>query len=131
MESDTKTLAFLLCMHRSGSSLTANVFQELGMSLGPFPLLGATSSNIHGYFESLPLTLLNCKVQEIVHGFADDIPNSDKVLTDFLDRKGTWPDGVRIPGELVDEGRQLVAGLVRSGKISGFKDPRTVLNWPF
>ena len=55
MESDTTTLAFLLCMHRSGSSFTASAFQELGMSLGPFPLLGALPGNIHGHFESLPL----------------------------------------------------------------------------
>ena len=76
MESETKTLAFLLCMHRSGSSLTASIFQELGMSLGPFPLLGADSSNIHGHYESLPLFLLNRKVQEFALGFPDDVPKS-------------------------------------------------------
>ena len=131
MESDTTTLAFLLCMHRSGSSFTASVFQELGMSLGPFPLLGADSSNIHGHFESLPLLMLNRKVQEIAFGFPDDFPKSEEVLTRFLDGKGIWPEGVKIPDELFDEGRRLVAGLVGSGGISGFKDPRTVLTWPF
>src|SRR5271166_6028652 len=131
MESETKTLAFLLCMHRSGSSLTASIFQEVGMSLGPFPLVGAHSSNIHGHFESLPLQSLNRKVQEIALGFPDDFPESEEVLTRFLDWKGIWPEGVRIPDELFDEGRRLVAGLIGSGGISGFKDPRTVLTWPF
>ncbi|HYW82080.1 MAG TPA: hypothetical protein VFB30_02420, partial [Spirochaetia bacterium] len=131
MKSETTTLAFLLCMHRSGSSLTASIFQELGMSLGPFPLLGAHSGNIHGHFESLPLLMLNCKVQEIAFGFPDDFPKSEEVLTRFLDGKGIWPEGVKIPDELFDEGRRLVAGLVGLGGISGFKDPRTVLTWPF
>jgi len=131
MESETTTLAILLCMHRSGSSFTASVFQELGMSLGPFPLMGAAPSNIHGHYESLPLNSLNRKVQEIALGFPDDFPNSEEVLTRFLDGKGIWTEGVKIPDELFDEGRRLVAGLVGSGGISGFKDPRTVLTWPF
>ncbi|MGA2700830.1 MAG: hypothetical protein ABSH35_07010 [Isosphaeraceae bacterium] len=131
MDSDTTTLAFLLCMHRSGSSLTASVFQELGMSLGPYPLVGAHSSNIHGHFESLPLLMLNKKVQEIAFGFPEDFPKSEEVLTRFLDGKGIWPEGVKIPDELFDESRRLVAGLIGSGGISGFKDPRTVLTWPF
>ena len=101
------------------------------MSLGPFPLLGATSNNIHGHFESQPFSMLNCKVQEIALGFPDDFPESEEVLTRFLDGKGIWPEGVKIPDELFDEGRRLVAGLVGSGGISGFKDPRTVLTWPF
>ena len=131
MESDTKTLAFLLCMHRSGSSFTASAFQELGMSLGPFPLMEAHSSNIHGYYESLPFYMLNRKVQEIALGFPDDVPTSEEVLTRFLDGKGIWTEGVKIPDELFDEGRRLIAGLVGSGGVSGFKDPRTVLTWPF
>ena len=39
--------------------------------------------------------------------------------------------GHSIPEELLEEGRQLVAGMVGSGRISGLKDPRTVLTWPF
>src|SRR5271166_847640 len=114
LESDSRTLAFLLCAHRSGLSLTASVFQELDMSLGLFPLLGAHSSNIHGHYESLPFYMLKRKVQEIALGFPDDVPMSEEVLTTFLDGKGIWPKGVKIPDELLDEGRRLVAGLVGS-----------------
>jgi len=84
------------------------------MSLGLFPLLGAHSSNIHGHYESLPFYMLKRKVQEIALGFPDDVPMSEEVLTTFLDGKGIWPKGVKIPDELLDEGRRLVAGLVGS-----------------
>ena len=101
------------------------------MSLGPFPLLGAHSSNIHGHYESLPFYMLNRKVQAIALGFAEEVPDSEEVLTRFLDGNGIWPEGVKIADELYDEGRRLVAELVVAGGISGFKDPRTVLTWPF
>jgi hypothetical protein len=131
MENDTPTLAVLLCMHRSGSSYTASVLQALGMSLGPFPLVGAASSNIHGHYESVPFLTLGRKVQEVALGFDNDFPNSVQALADFHSRKGIWREGVTIPDELIDEGRRLIAGLIGTGKISGFKDPRTVLIWPF
>ena len=41
MEGPQPTLVVLLCMHRCGSSLTTNILQRLGMSLGPFELMGA------------------------------------------------------------------------------------------
>jgi len=91
----------------------------------------ASPSNIHGYYESQPFYMLNQKVQEIALGFPDDFPTSEEVLTRLLDGQGIWPEGVKIPDELFDEGRRLIAGLVGSGAISGFKDPRTVLTWPF
>jgi hypothetical protein len=70
-------------------------------------------------------------VQEIALGFPDDVPNSEQLLINFLEGKGSWAEAVKIPTALVDEGRRLVDRLIRSGKISGFKDPRTVLTWPF
>ncbi len=45
-----RTLVVLLSMHRCGSSLTANILQRLGMSLGPFEFLEATPSNPYGHF---------------------------------------------------------------------------------
>ena len=36
-----------------------------------------------------------------------------------------------IPDEFLAEGRALVRTLIDSGTVSGFKDPRTVLTWPF
>jgi len=59
MEGSKRKLIVLLCMHRSGSSLTANLLQQLGMSLGPFELIAAAPSNPYGHFEALPFHIMN------------------------------------------------------------------------
>ncbi len=130
MEEAERTLVVFLTMHRSGSSLTAGTFQRLGLSLGPFELAGASPNNPHGHFEAVPFMLLNVEAQELVFGFRDDLPESDEAVTRFLLSQGT-PDWPEIPQELLDRGKCLVEALIGSGKISGFKDPRTVLLWPF
>jgi hypothetical protein len=118
-------------MHRCGSSLTANILQRLGMSLGPFELNGAAPSNPHGHFESVPFLLLNREVQNLVFGFRDDLPDSAETLAQFVQSRGHWDDSIAIPDKLIADGRSLVRALVYSGRVSGFKDPRTVLTWPF
>jgi len=118
-------------MHRCGSSLTANILQRLGMSLGPFELMGAAPSNPHGHFESLPFWRLNQEVQNLVVGFGDDLPDSAETLARFIETRGKWDDSITIPDKLIAEGRSLVRALSYSGRVAGFKDPRTVLNWPF
>ena len=45
MEEGRKTLIIILCMHRSGSSVLTSILHRLGMSLGPYELLGASQSN--------------------------------------------------------------------------------------
>ncbi len=125
------TLVILLSMHRSGSSLTASVLQRLGMSLGPFELMEANPSNPHGHFESMPFCELNRKVQGLLHGFIDDMPTTEDNLRTFLKTQGASDPSLAIPEEYVREGRELIAGLVGSGMVSGFKDPRTILTWPF
>ncbi len=85
-----KTLAVLLCMHRSGSSLCMNVLQELGMSLGPFPMTGGSEFNKYGYFEAVPICDLSRDVQKYLHGFPDDFPASAEDFQRFRARRGTW-----------------------------------------
>ena len=131
MEDCKRTLVVFLSMHRCGSSLTANTLQSLGMSLGPFELNEALPSNVHGHFEAIPFLQLNRKIQELALGFPDDLPTSGEVLSRFWKNRGGWPEGFAIPDELLDEGRCLVRTLIESGEVSGFKDPRTVLTWPF
>jgi hypothetical protein len=126
-----QTLVILLSMHRSGSSLTASVLQRLGMSLGPFELMGASPSNPHGHFEAMPICELNRKVQGLIHGFIDDMPTTEDNLRTFLKTQGSWDRAEVIPEEFVSQGRELVAALLESGTVSGFKDPRTILIWPF
>ncbi len=131
MEDAGRTLVILLTMHRCGSSLTTRVLQRLGMSLGPFELYGALPSNPHGHFESVPFVKLNRQVQKLAFGFPDDLPESPETLAHLLETKGNWDEGTLIPDELFAEARSLIGALVDSGPVSGFKDPRTVLTWPF
>jgi hypothetical protein len=118
-------------MHRSGSSLTSNLFSRSGLSLGPFELMAASPSNRYGHFEAMPFYELNRKIQASFHGFPDDMPLSQDRLRRFVAAQGAWDDAQAIPEDWITEGRHLVASLLASGEVSGFKDPRTILLWPF
>ncbi|WP_165245820.1 hypothetical protein [Paludisphaera soli] len=131
MDGPNRKLVVLLCMHRSGSSLTANILQKLGLSLGPFELIEAAPSNPYGHFEAIPFHSLNRRVQEWAFGFADDIPDEPAVLARFLESQGEWPTDRLVPEHWLDEGEHITRLLIESGPVSGFKDPRTVLVWPF
>jgi hypothetical protein len=130
MEDIKRTLVVLLTMHRSGSSVATSILQRLGMSLGSFELLGATPSNPHGHFEAVPILELNMDVQKLVYGFTQDLPESEEALDGFVASQtaNEWPE---IPAHFLAKGRSIVENLLDSGKVSGFKDPRTVLLWPF
>jgi hypothetical protein len=131
MEDRERTLIVMLSMHRCGSSLTTEVFERLGMSLGPFELIGAEPTNPHGHFEAEPFHRLNRRIQNLVFGFTDDLPATPEVLERFCETKGRWDPDTHVPDDLLDEGRSLIRVLIDSGPVSGFKDPRTVLTWPF
>ncbi len=131
MEGPRRTLVVLLTMHRSGSSLTANILQRLGMSLGPFELLGAQPTNPYGHFESMPFQRLNRRVQKWAFGFADDMPTSPEIHARFLETQAAWPTDRTIPEDWLEEGESITRALIESGSPSGFKNPRTVLTWPF
>lgn len=131
MEDRERTLVVLLSMHRSGSSVTTSILERLGMSLGPFDLIDANSSNPYGHFEAIPFYRLNRQIQGLAYGFMDDLPESPQILARFCETRGEWNEDIHIPQEFFDEGRSLVRALLDSGQVSGFKDPRTVLTWPF
>jgi hypothetical protein len=126
-----RTLVVILCMHRCGSSVTASVLQRLGMSLGPFPLLGASEYNKYGHFEALPFYELDRQLQEQVLGFAWDIPESPDVMRSLCEREGRWQSESCVSESMIEHGKELLRQLIESGPISGFKDPRVPLLWPF
>lgn len=126
-----RTLVVILSMHRSGSSLVTSILHEHGMSLGPFQLVAANDTNPHGHFEAEPIMLLNREVQLLACGFADDVPDSPETLERFVSSDGIWEGQAEIPEALYERGRELLLHLVESGRVSGFKDPRTPLVWPF
>ncbi len=126
-----KTLIPVLCMHRSGSSLATHVLSELGMSLGPFTMLSAAPDNPHGFFESHEFCELNKAVQNHAFAFSGDMPESPEILRRFVESAGRWPAGIDVPSQWLDRGEELVQRLAASGAVSGFKDPRVPLVWPF
>ena len=107
MEDRERTLIPVLSMHRCGSSLTTHVLQELGMSLGPFEIMGAGPANPHGHFEAMPFHRLNQRIQNLAYGFMDDLPDSPEVLRHFCETRGHWDDDIHIPDEFFAEGQAL------------------------
>ncbi len=126
-----KTLVLIFCMHRSGSSFLANALQRLGMSLGPFELLGPHTSNQHGHFEAIPILKLTRQLQAALLGFPDVIPSSSDLLRQFVDRGGLWLPNVAPTESVLQRGRDLLGQLIDSGNVCGIKDPRVPLLWPF
>lgn len=128
---NSRTLVVILSMHRSGSSLTTQVFQRLGMSLGPFELIGPAESNRHGHFEPVPVNHFDMELQKRVFGFDGDMPQTEDVLQRFFASEGKWDSSSLVSAEDLEVGRQLIRELIESGRVSGFKDPRVVLLWPY
>ena len=126
-----RRLVLFLCMHRTGSSLATAALSRMGMSVGPFPLVGAAESNKYGHFESVPFHTLNRELQKLVLGFSDDLPESPETLRRFCQSEGRWEPGVELPESAYERAREIVGQMIASGPISGFKDPRTLLLWPF
>lgn len=118
-------------MHRSGSSVTTNVLQALGMSLGPFDLLGATPFNKYGHFESEPLVALDREIHREAHGYADEeVYNAPDLMRRLERSRGRWT-GRRVRKDWLERGREFLDLLIDSGDVAGFKDPRVPLIWPF
>jgi hypothetical protein len=126
-----KTLVVILCMHRSGSSLTARLLERLGMSLGPFDLGEANEWNQYGHFEAQPFVLLNREIMMRRFGFEGDLPESAGAVRRFCESDGRWDSSHDASEESIARGRDAVAQLMASGPVCGFKDPRTVLVWPY
>ena len=100
-------------MHRSGTSITAQILQKLGVNMGE-ALLGSTISNVDGHFEDLEIVEKNNLLFSTLEAEWDAPPSLEKVLNssekisevynDFFNKKrnGSW----------------------------GFKDPKTTILLP-
>jgi hypothetical protein len=101
------------------------------MSLGPFEMIGPAASNRHGHFEPVPVNHFDMQLQRQVFGFHGDLPDSQAQLAEFLASDGKWELGRANPAPDAEFGRAVIRQLIESAEISGFKDPRVVLLWPY
>ncbi|WP_062047164.1 sulfotransferase [Bacillus sp. JCM 19034] len=102
-------LFLLLCLHRSGSSATAGVLNELGIHMGN-RLLGSSEYNQKGHFENRKIVNLNNAILRSVNHSWNTPPSRELVQTTPFTKK-----------EIVNRLSSEVY------PFWGLKDPRTLL----
>jgi hypothetical protein len=115
------TIICVLGMHRSGTSLLAQVLHALGLDLGPEGhLMRPSPANPQGHWENELIKELNDEILERLGGTWSAPPE--------LPPK--WEDQPELD-DLRRRARALVAEEFGSAERWGFKDPRTCLTLPF
>ena len=119
MMNKEKTFIFIIGMHRSGTSLVANLLNKADVFLGkPDSLLPANFDNRFGVYENLKLVQIN-----------------NGILEKFdLDWESTEAPDFNKKNKLSKEktlAQKLIRTLISQHNIIGFKDPRTTLTLPF
>jgi GT2 family glycosyltransferase/glycosyltransferase involved in cell wall biosynthesis len=113
---DTKPSVFIVTgMHRSGTSLTASLFQKVGVDIGK-KLVGPADGNVKGHFENVDFVEFHKSVLRS-HGI-------DELGCTFEKTIPVAPEYVEIAKRAIDQ-NQL------PHKHWGWKDPRTTLFWDF
>lgn len=104
------TVVVITGMHRSGTSLAANLLRRAGIDVGD-RLIEAADPNPHGYFEDADFVEFHEQVLK------------DRSCTILVDDDFTFEP---TPAETSRAG-QLIAARVDAGPVWGWKDPRTAL----
>ncbi|MGE3297448.1 MAG: sulfotransferase family protein [Porticoccaceae bacterium] len=123
MHDPQRRVVVILGMHRSGTSLLAQLLQFLGVNLGNNLDVVATASNPDGHWE-------HAKILRIQHGLLESLGRGFFTPRSILPMKpGWWRDPALEPV------KQQLAAIVRdemahSMGLWGFKDPRTLLLQP-
>ena len=113
---DSKPSVFIVTgMHRSGTSLTASLFQKVGVDIGK-KLVGPAVGNVKGHFENVDFVEFHKSVLRS-HG---------------IDELGcTFEKTIPVAAEYVEIAKKLIADNQKTNKHWGWKDPRTALFWDF
>jgi len=113
---DTKPSVFIVTgMHRSGTSLTASLFQEVGVDIGK-KLVGPADGNVKGHFENVDFVEFHKSV----------------LRSQGIDELGcTFEKTIPVAAEYVEIAKKLIAENQQTNKYWGWKDPRTALFWDF
>ena len=113
---DSKPSVFIVTgMHRSGTSLTASLFQKVGVDIGK-KLVGPAVGNVKGHFENVDFVEFHKSVLRS-HGIDELGCTLDKTIP--------------VAGEFVEIAKKLIADNQETNKHWGWKDPRTALFWDF
>lgn len=100
----------IIGMHRSGTSLTSSICQDLGVNIGK-NLMGSNSSNPAGHFENIEFVMFHEKILKHAGGSWDYIPSRYDLLKSFNDN--------------ICEIKSIISK--NKSKIWGWKDPRNTL----
>ncbi|MEG3895928.1 MULTISPECIES: glycosyltransferase [unclassified Microcoleus] len=113
---DSKPSVFIVTgMHRSGTSLTASLFQEVGVDIGK-KLVGPADGNVKGHFENVDFVEFHKSVLRS-HG---------------IDELGcTFEKTIPVAAEYVEIAKRAIDQNQQTHKHWGWKDPRTALFWDF
>jgi chromosome segregation ATPase len=112
-------VAVVLGMHRSGTSLLANIMAELGFGMGT-NLMPAASENEKGFWEDLDINQINIEVMELA-AFTWDSP-IQQIDWDLIE------PGLR---NIVEKAATILKSKMEEEPHFAFKDPRTSLLLPF
>ena len=113
---DSKSSVFIVTgMHRSGTSLTASLFQKVGVDIGK-KLVGPADGNVKGHFENVDFVEFHKSVLRS-HGIDELGCTSEKTIP--------------VTGEFVEIAKKLIADNQETNNHWGWKDPRTALFWDF
>jgi hypothetical protein len=114
---DRRRIVVLLGMHRSGTSVTMNVLNALGVPLSD-DLMPATEFNLKGYFESLEIS----KVHDEILKLFGMLWSSSTVTHPLPANWWRQPQVAPFKAQLI----QIVEReFAKAGPLWGFKDPRT------
>ncbi|MEG3926593.1 glycosyltransferase [Microcoleus sp. T3_D1] len=113
---DSKPSVFIVTgMHRSGTSLTASLFQKVGVDIGK-KLVGPADGNVKGHFENVDFVEFHKSVLRS-HG---------------IDELGcTFEKTIPVAAEYVEIAKRAIDQNQLPHKHWGWKDPRTALFWEF
>ncbi|MEG4203478.1 glycosyltransferase [Microcoleus sp. Pol7_A1] len=113
---DTKPSVFIVTgMHRSGTSLTASLFQEVGVDIGK-KLVGPADGNVKGHFENVDFVEFHKSV----------------LRSNGIDELGcTFEKTIPVAAEYVEIAKRAIDQNQQTHKHWGWKDPRTTLFWDF
>lgn len=114
------TATVVIGMHRSGTSLLAQLLHASGVHLGDeTDLLGPAPDNEDGFWEHRGIVEVNDRLLEAAGWAWDRVPSPD------VCRSARWDEPTRI------KAKDLVGSLWGSGRPWGWKDPRATITLPF